>query len=98
MTPQSEDPQPFILTLIGDLRRHIADLQPHQIQSFYESVATMLSDNGPAIRLQREEVVLKLMELPNNTWKAIIAEGNTSFINIPSRHNINATSYTYLQI
>ena len=82
MTPQSEDPQPFILTLIGDLRRHIADLQPHQIQSFYESVATMLSDNGPAIRLQREEVVLKLMELPNNTWKAIIAEG----IIFPQQH------------
>eukprot|EP00596_Hydrurales_sp_CCMP1899_P005343 CAMPEP_0119052162 /NCGR_PEP_ID=MMETSP1177-20130426/73555_1 /TAXON_ID=2985 /ORGANISM="Ochromonas sp, Strain CCMP1899" /LENGTH=422 /DNA_ID=CAMNT_0007031645 /DNA_START=931 /DNA_END=2196 /DNA_ORIENTATION=- len=72
MTPQIEDVQPFILTLITDLRRHIADLQSHQVQSFYESVATMLSDYGPAIRIPREEVVLKLMELPNTLWKTII--------------------------
>ena len=75
MTPQMDDPQPFILVLINDLGRHIADLQSHQIQSFYESVATMLSDSGPAIRLPREEVVLKLMALPNSTWRAIIAQG-----------------------
>lgn len=60
MTPQVEDPQPFILTLICDLQRHIADLQPHQVQSFYESVGTMLSDQGPAIRLVREDVMLRL--------------------------------------
>ena len=75
MTPQVDDPHPFILVLINDLRRHIADLQPHQVQSFYESVATMLSDSGPAIRLPREEVVLKLMALPNNTWKNIMTLG-----------------------
>jgi exportin-1 len=75
MTPQSEDPQPFILSLIHDLRKHIVDLQPHQVQSFYESVATMLSDSGPGIRLNRDEVVLLLMDLPNLSWKAIIAEG-----------------------
>lgn len=75
MIPQAEDPQPFILTLINDLKRHIADLQPHQIQSFYESVATMLSDSGPTIRLSREEVVLKLMELPNTSWRNIMTTG-----------------------
>eukprot|EP01038_Epipyxis_sp_PR26KG_P012132 gene12132-16243_t len=75
MTPQVEDPQPFILTLIGDLSRHIADLQPHQVQSFYESVGTMLSDNGPAIRLARDEVMLRLMDLENTSWKNRMAEG-----------------------
>lgn len=75
MTPQVDDPHPFILVLINDLRRHIADLQSHQVQSFYESVATMLSDSGPAIRLHREEVILMLMTLPNNTWKAIMTQG-----------------------
>lgn len=76
MTPQVEDPQPFILTLIGDLQKHIADLQPHQVQSFYESVGTMLSDHGPAITLPREEVVLRLMELQNTVWKNRMLEGN----------------------
>ena len=75
VTPQIDDPQPFILVLINDLRRHIGDLQSHQVQSFYESVATMLSDSGPAIRLPREEVILRLMALPNNTWKSIMTQG-----------------------
>ena len=75
MTPQVEDPVPFIMTLIGDMRRHVGDLQPHQVCSFYESVGTMLSDQGPSIRLQREEVLMRLMELPNETWRAIMQAG-----------------------
>jgi exportin-1 len=59
VTPQVEDPQPFILTLIADLQRHVADLQPHQVQSFYESVGTILSDQGQAVRITREEVTDK---------------------------------------
>lgn len=75
MTPQVEDPQPFILTLIGDLQKHIADLQPHQVQSFYESVGTMLSDQGPTIRLSRDEVMLRLMDLQNHFWRGRMSEG-----------------------
>lgn len=78
MTPQVEDPQPFILTLISDMQRHLADLQPHQVQAFYESVGTMLSDQGPTIRLARDEVVLRLMELQNNLWKTHMTEGTKS--------------------
>lgn len=85
MTPQTEETeqkQPFICTLIADLQRHILDLQPHQVLSFYSSVGTMLSDHGPAIRLQREEVILRLMDLSNTAWKKIIADGsqNISFL------------------
>mmetsp|Transcript_6605 Transcript_6605/g.11084 ORF Transcript_6605/g.11084 Transcript_6605/m.11084 type:complete len:1124 (+) Transcript_6605:163-3534(+) len=75
MTSQVEDPQPFIMTLIGDLKKHIGDLQPHQVQSFYESVGTMLSDQGATIRLPRDEVVLRLMELQNLQWQARMHEG-----------------------
>eukprot|EP01039_Chlorochromonas_danica_P005713 gene5713-6297_t len=82
MTPQPEDPQPFILTLIGDLQRHIADLEPHQVVSFYESVGTMLSDQGPAILLPREEVMLRLMELQNNVWKVRMSEGSVNVQNL----------------
>lgn len=75
MTLQLEESQPFILTLIGDLSRHINDLQSHQVQSFFEAVACMLSDKGPAIRLARDETVVKLMEIPNESWAAIMQEG-----------------------
>jgi exportin-1 len=75
MTPQIEDPQPFILTLISDLSKHTADLLPHQIRSFYESVGTMLSDFGPSIQLQREEVLYRLMESQNSLWKQKMNEG-----------------------
>lgn len=75
MTPQVEDPQPFILTLITDLDKHITDLQPHQVQSFYESVGTMLSDQGPMIRLKRNEVILLLMKSLNDQWSVLMTQG-----------------------
>jgi exportin-1 len=75
MTPQLEDPEPFILTLIADLERHTHDLQPHQVLAFYEAVGTILSDNGPSIRLPRDIVILRLMDSVNNNWTTIISEG-----------------------
>jgi exportin-1 len=78
MTPQVEDPQPFILTLIADLPRHTMDLQPHQVQSFYESVGTMLSDQGPAIFLARDQVMFRLMESTNTIWQGHMARAASS--------------------
>ena len=75
MTIQNDENQPFIITLICDLGKHIKDLQSHQIQSFYESVACMLSDKGPAINVCREEVIIKLMEIPNAHWSSTMNEG-----------------------
>ena len=74
MTPQTEDPVPFIVILIRDIRRHTADLLPHQVLSFYESVGTMLSDKGQEISavLQREEVVMRLMDVANESWRRIM--------------------------
>lgn len=76
MTIQTDETQPFILTLIGELHRHIGDLQPHQVQAFYEAVATMLSDKGQAIQLSREDTVVNLMTLPNGSFQDILAQGN----------------------
>lgn len=73
---ETEYKKPFILQLVSDLRRHVADLQPHQILSFYESVATMLSDSGQAIQVHREECVLLVMDLPNTAWRNIIRSGS----------------------
>lgn len=82
MTPQVEDPEPFILTLIADLQRHTGDLQPHQVLSFYESVGTILSDSGPQIRLPREDVILRLMDSVNTSWLQLITEGSRDVNNL----------------
>lgn len=72
VTMQAEESQPFLCELVDSLPSVISDLEPHQIQSFYEAVATMLSDKGPSITIDRRQMLGKLMELPNRTWKIIM--------------------------
>ena len=72
VTLQAEESVPFICELIDSLPSIISDLEPHQIQSFYEATATMLSDRGPAVTIDRRLLLTKLMELPNRTWKIIM--------------------------
>lgn len=74
VTKQADEVQPFIMTLIASINRHTADLQPHQVQSFYESVGTMVSDTGYAVEIVREEAILALMESPNRSWSGIVNE------------------------
>ena len=74
MTPQ-DGPDPFVVTLIKDISLHIKDLEPHQVQSFYESVACMLSDSSPAISIPRDQVMMMLTEVLNSQWQNIMAEG-----------------------
>ena len=69
------DTQPYLLTLIAQLPRHTTDLQPHQVLSFYESVATMLSDKGPSVKVNREEAMMRLMDQSNSTWTTIMSQG-----------------------
>lgn len=85
MTPQTEQPEPFICTLIKELNVHTVDLQPHQVLSFYESVGTMLSDHGTAIQLSRAETIVQLMELENTQWRRIFeaAANNLSVLADP---------------
>ena len=76
MTIQSEETSPFIVTLVNDLPKHIGDLQPHQVQAFYEAVGTMLSDPGSpheVIPIARNEILFKLMESLNFSWKSILS-------------------------
>jgi hypothetical protein len=43
---QLQEQQPFVGELLDNLTETIQDLQPHQIQSFYESVGLMISAEG----------------------------------------------------
>lgn len=69
VTLQQEEAQPFVCELTENLPSIITDLEPHQVQAFYEAAATMLSDKGPAVAVDRRALLAKLMELPNRTWR-----------------------------
>lgn len=72
VTLQSEETVPFICELVESLPSIISDLEPHQVQAFYEAVGCMLADSGPAVTIDRQGLQSKLMELPNRTWRVIM--------------------------
>jgi exportin-1 len=72
VTLQSDEATPFICELVDNLPSIISDLEPHQVQSFYESVGCMLSDKGPQVSIDRSGVLAKLMGLPNRNWRMIM--------------------------
>ena len=74
MTQQQSEERPFICELVDTLRDIISDLKPHQVQTFYEAVGCMLSDKSPVVSnaINRRELLIKLMDLPNRSWKTIM--------------------------
>ncbi|KAL7573078.1 hypothetical protein ACA910_018764 [Epithemia clementina (nom. ined.)] len=74
VTIQAEETAPFLCELVEMLPSVISDLEPHQVQAFYEAAGVMLSDKGPAVVLDRRHVLGKLMELPNRTWRIIMEQ------------------------
>ncbi|XP_062109605.1 protein EXPORTIN 1A-like [Humulus lupulus] len=62
--------EPFISELLTGLPNTVADLEPHQIHSFYESVGHMIhAESDPQ---KGDEFLQRLMELPNQKWAEII--------------------------
>ncbi|XP_047329646.1 protein EXPORTIN 1A [Impatiens glandulifera] len=64
--------EPFVSELLTSLPTTIADLEPHQIHTFYESVAQMIqAESDPQ---KRDDFLQRLMVLPNQKWTEIIAQ------------------------
>ncbi|THG00882.1 hypothetical protein TEA_009772 [Camellia sinensis var. sinensis] len=60
---QLGETEPFISKLLTSLPTTIADIERHQIHSFYESVSNMIqAESDPQ---KRDEYLKRLMELPN---------------------------------
>ncbi|GKY98970.1 hypothetical protein MPSEU_000852700 [Mayamaea pseudoterrestris] len=78
VTVQSDESVPFVCELVDSLPSIISDLEPHQVQAFYEAVATMLSENPETVPIDRPAILLKLMELPNRTWRTIMEQAATN--------------------
>ena len=69
---QLGEQEPFVSELLRGLGETIKLLEPHQIHSFYESVGHMINaETEPA---RREEYLQRLMEPPNATWRALMAQ------------------------
>lgn len=78
VTLQADEPAPFICELAESMHTIISDLEAHQIQAFYEAVGCMLSDKGPAVMIDRQALLAKLMEGPNITWRMIMSKANNN--------------------
>ncbi|KAG7337714.1 CRM1 C terminal-domain containing protein [Nitzschia inconspicua] len=82
VTVQSDETRPFIMELIESLPSIISDLEPHQVQAFYEAVGCMLNDKGPSLTINRQELQAKLMEMPNRTWRVIMDQAQNNVENL----------------
>ncbi|XWS42887.1 hypothetical protein CRYUN_Cryun16bG0052900 [Craigia yunnanensis] len=68
--------EPFVSELVSALSTTVADLEPHQIHTFYESVSHMIqAESDPH---KRDEYLQRLMELPNQKWSEIIGQARQS--------------------
>jgi len=82
VTLQQDEQVPFIGELVESLPSIISDLEPHQVQAFYEAAGCMLSDRGPNIAIDRQLLQGKLMEMPNRTWEVIMDQAKVSVENL----------------
>jgi len=76
VTLQADEESPFVCELVDNLPTIISDLEPHQVQAFYEAVGSMLSDRG--VKLDRSALLARLMDLPNQTWRSIMDRANAN--------------------
>jgi len=65
---------PFIDELLGSINSIICDLQPQQVQTFYEAVGHMISASMD--QSQQEQLIEKYMMLPNQVWDDIINQAS----------------------
>ncbi len=77
---QPPDTIPYIETLLQSIPEIISDLEPHQIQLFYEACAIIITaePNPP----NKVELLRKLMEIPNQHWTAIMVSASQSVTNL----------------
>lgn len=68
---QQGETEPFVSELLAGLTATIADLEPHQIHTFYETVGIIIGADPDAAR--REAYLARLMAPPNATWRGLLA-------------------------
>lgn len=69
---QQGESEPFIEDIIQNLDRTTADLQAHQVHTFYEACGYILAAQ-PNVQV-RDRLLENLMRMPNQTWANIIEQ------------------------
>jgi exportin-1 len=67
---QAGEVTPFIEEILSTISTIICDLQPQQVQSFYEAVGYMIS--AQTEKCVQEPLIERYMLLPNQVWDDII--------------------------
>ena len=81
---QANEKRPFIEEIIRDTQEIISDLEPSQIQTFYEAVGLIISSCED--KQMREVLVKQFMSLPNKIWQDLISQAkvNSQILQQPS--------------
>lgn len=73
---QPGDSRPFIEEILENLPEIIRDLEPSQVETFYEAMATIIAScTDPK---QRQALLFKLMDLPNQTWAQVTVQADNN--------------------
>eukprot|EP00968_Pinguiococcus_pyrenoidosus_P001113 scaffold48_cov311-Pinguiococcus_pyrenoidosus.AAC.308 len=76
---QVGESRPYIEQLAEDLPMTICDLEPHQVNTFYEAIGTVLSDRGASVTgVNRAEVLASVCAPLNDRFAQIRAVGATN--------------------
>lgn len=72
---QQQESEPFIEEIIHSLSDITSDLQPQQVQTFYEACGHIISAQN--VKNIRERLLRELMEMPNAAWNGILEQSKS---------------------
>ncbi|KAJ3042300.1 Karyopherin transporter [Rhizophlyctis rosea] len=73
---QPHEIMPFIEEILSQLEEHTRDLQPSQINTFYEAIGYMIATH--TVKQQQERWISMLMKRPNELWSRFMLEANAN--------------------
>ncbi|PTN13646.1 exportin CRM1 [Saccharomyces cerevisiae] len=73
---QPRESEPFIQTIIRDIQKTIADLQPQQVHTFYKACGIIISEERSVA--ERNRLLSDLMQLPNMAWDTIVEQSTAN--------------------
>ncbi|CAI4036738.1 hypothetical protein SMKI_16G0490 [Saccharomyces mikatae IFO 1815] len=73
---QPRESEPFIQTIIRDIQKTTADLQPQQVHTFYKACGIIISEERSVA--ERNKLLSELMQLPNMAWDTIVEQSTAN--------------------
>ncbi|CAI4513811.1 AKH_1a_G0021720.mRNA.1.CDS.1 [Saccharomyces cerevisiae] len=73
---QPRESEPFIQTIIKDIQKTTADLQPQQVHTFYKACGIIISEERSVA--ERNRLLSDLMQLPNMAWDTIVEQSTAN--------------------